>query len=252
MADIHPHTRNPRGRDLWQQFTGRGWWWLLSHHHTTPLGQGSSRSLVGSAAAASAAHSFLASFLMGSRDLPELYASTLKLWQKLQLLLNAATCTSVFFLEPFIITARLQWSLRIGFVSSGCDTADAKCYYQTHRHMQDWQRCLPLGRASKHAPDMFSYKAPTLLHTILAKPVISSQLIQGKVGFQLTAWGLLWVFMWSPAHPDAALFIPSLQTARAIHSLSCVMKGRKERGVLTCLNIIQKQRNSSKARDAFK
>lgn len=61
----------------------------------------------------------------------------------------------------------------------------------TRRHMQDWQRCLALGRAPRYALEVFSYKAPTLLHAILAKTVIVSQLIQGKAGFKLTAWGLL-------------------------------------------------------------
>lgn len=57
--------------------------------------------------------------------------------------------------------------------------------------MPDWQRCLTLGRAPKHALDMFSYKAPAVLHTILAKTVILSQPIQGKAGFELTAESLL-------------------------------------------------------------
>lgn len=61
----------------------------------------------------------------------------------------------------------------------------------THRHMQDWQRCLTLGRVPKTALDVFSYKVPTLLHTILAKTAILSQLTQGKAGFKLTARGVL-------------------------------------------------------------
>lgn len=116
----------------------------------------------------------------------------------------------------------------------------------TPRHTQDWQRCLTLGRAPKQALDMFSCKAQTLLHTILAKTVVLSPHTQGKTGFKLTAWGLLWAFMWSPAHPDVAPFIPTLQMARAIHSLSCVMKGRKEKGFLTCLNIIQNKEIAQK------
>lgn len=117
---------------------------------------------------------------------------------------------------------------------------------RTHRHMPDWQRYLTLGRAPKHALDMYSYRAPAVLHTTLAKTVIVSQPIQGKAGFELTSEGLLWVFMWTPAHPDVALFIPTLQMVRAIHSLSCVMKGRKERGFLTCLNIIQNKEIAQK------
>ena len=57
--------------------------------------------------------------------------------------------------------------------------------------MPDWQRCLTLGRAPIHALNVFGYRTPTPLHTILAKTVILSQLIQGKAGFELTAWGLL-------------------------------------------------------------
>lgn len=60
-----------------------------------------------------------------------------------------------------------------------------------HRHTQDWQRCLNLRRAPKHPLDMFSYKAPTSVHTILAKTVVLSQLVQGKAGFELTARDLL-------------------------------------------------------------
>lgn len=74
-----------------------------------------------------------------------------------------------------------------------------------------------------------------------------SQLNQGKASFELTAESFLGVFMQFPAHPDVALCIPTLQMARAIHSLSCVMKGRKERGFLTCLNITQNKEITQKS-----
>lgn len=48
----------------------------------------------------------------------------------------------------------------------------------TPRCMQDWQRCLTLGSAPTQVLDKFICKAPTLLHTTLAKTVIVSQLTQ--------------------------------------------------------------------------
>lgn len=74
---------------------------------------------------------------------------------------------------------------------------------------------------------MFSYKPPVVFHTVLEKAAVESQLNQGKAGFELTAESLLGVFMQPPANPDVSLCIPTLQMARAIHSLSFAMKGRR-------------------------
>ena len=68
----------------------------------------------------------------------------------------------------------------------------------------------------------------------------------GKGRFRVNCLGLTVSVMRFPAHPNVALFFPTLQMAREIHSLSCVMKGRKERGFLTCLSIIQNKEIAQK------
>lgn len=118
--------------------------------------------------------------------------------------------------------------------------------------MQDWQRCLTLGRVPRTALDVFSYKVPTLLHTVLAKNCDTVSAHPGKGRFQVNCSG----------RAVSVHVIPSPSRCSSVHSYSTdgqsnplpviCNEGQEGERIFDVFKYYPKQRNSSKAKDAFK